>query len=116
MQFLYKDLKMKNIRTSSVEDIVTYYKINYNGGFLPPERDVNGIGYKYLQIDAKKALPYFKLNVKNYRTSSNAFDSLGEAYMHLGDKKNAIKNYKESLKLDATNVNAKKMIQKLQKK
>ena len=113
MQFIYKDLKMKNIRNSSLEEIVSYYKSNYNGGFLPPERDVNAIGYNFLKNDAKKALLFFKLNVKNYPESSNAFDSLGEAYMLLGDQKNAIKNYKKSLKLNPRNDNAKKMIRKL---
>lgn len=116
MQFIYKDLKMKNIRNSSLEEIIAYYKTNYNGGFLPPERDVNNIGYQHLRSDAKKALPYFKLNAENYPTSSNAFDSLGEVYMLLGDKKNAIKNYKESFRLDRRNDNAKKMISKLESK
>jgi len=114
MLFIYKDLKMKNSRNSTVEDIVSYYNNNYNGGFLPPEGDINTIGYHYINNDAKKALTYFKLNVSNYPTSSNAFDSLGEAYMLLGDKENAINSYKKSFELDADNENAKKMISKLQ--
>ncbi|MEH6537772.1 MAG: alpha/beta hydrolase-fold protein [Psychroserpens sp.] len=113
MQFIYKDLKMKNSSNSSVQDIVAYYKANYNGGFLPPEQDVNNLGYAYLSNDAKKALSYFKLNVKNYPTSSNAFDSLGEVYMLLGDKKNALKYYKKSFELNANNKNAIKMIKVL---
>ncbi len=116
MQFIYKDLTMKNISNSSVEDIVAYYETNYNGGFLPPENEVNTIGYQHLRNDPKKALPYFKLNVNNYPTSSNAFDSLGEAYMLLGDKEKAISSYKKSLELDSSNENAFKMIRKLQTK
>ena len=114
MQFIYKDLKMKNIRNSTIEEIVSYYNNNYNGGFLPPEGDINTIGYYYINNDTKKALSYFKLNVNNYPNSSNAFDSLGEAYMLLGDKKNAIKSYKKSFELDPGNENALKMIQQLQ--
>ncbi len=113
MQFIYKDLKMKNLNNSSVEEIVAYYKINYSGGFLPIERDVNTLGYNYIKKDTKKALLYFKLNVKNYPKSSNAFDSLGEAYLLLGNKKRALNSYKESLRLDASNKNAEKMIQQL---
>ena len=113
MQFIYKDLKMKNMNNSSVKEIVTYYKTNYNGGFLPIESDVNTVGYNYLKNDVKKALLYFKLNVKNYPTSSNAFDSLGEAYLQAGDKKSAIKSYKKSFELDPNNNNALKMIQQL---
>ena len=116
MQFIYKDLKMKNIRTSSVEDIVSYYETNYNGGFLPTERAVNIVGYNYIKSDAKKALKYFQLNVKNYPTSSNAFDSLGEAYMLSGNKKKAFKSYKKSFELDPNNGNALKMMQQLKSK
>ena len=114
MQFIYKDLKMKNIRNSAVEEIVSYYNNNYNGGFSPPEGDINTIGYNYINNDTKKALSYFKLNVNNYPNSSNAFDSLGEAYMLLDDKKNAVKSYKKSFELDPGNENALKMIQQLQ--
>ena len=104
---------MKNISKSSVEEIVAYYKTNYNGGFLPPENDVNTLGYQFLKNDAKKALSYFQLNVNNYPNSSNAFDSLGEVYMLLGDKKNAIMSYEKSFELDSRNENALKMIQQL---
>lgn len=114
MQFIYKDLKMKNMNNSSIKEIVAYYKTNYNGGFLPIEGDVNTVGYSYINNDAKKALPFFKLNVENYPRSSNAFDSLGEVYMLLGDKKNALKYYKKSFELNSDNENALKMIQKLQ--
>ena len=113
MQFIYKGLKMKNAQGSSLEEIIAYYKTNYNGGFLPPENEINSIGYYHIKNDVKKALPFFKLNVKNYPTSSNAFDSLGEMYMLLGNKKNAIKNYKESFRLNPRNENAKQMIRKL---
>ena len=75
---------------------------------------VNIVGYNYIKNDTKKALSYFKLNVKNYPKSSNAFDSLGEVYMLLGDKKNALKNYQESFRLNPRNDNAQEMILKLQ--
>ena len=113
MQFIYKDLKMKNAQDSTLEEIITYYKTNYNGGFLPPENEINTMGYFHLKSDINKALPFFKLNVINYPTSSNAFDSLGEAYLHADDKKNAIKSYKKSFELDPNNRNALKMIQQL---
>jgi len=107
---------MKNMSNSSIEEIASYYKTNYNGAFLPPENDINAIGYEYLRKDKKKALAFFKLNATNYPTSSNAYDSLGEVYMLLGDKKSAIKNYEESFKLNPRNDNAKKMILKLKAK
>lgn len=116
MQFIYKDLKMKNAQDSTLEEIITYYKTNYNGGFLPPENEINTIGYFHLKNDPKKALPFFKLNAKNYPNSSNVFDSLAEAYLALADKKNALKYYKESLRLNPRNANAKKMVLQLNSK
>lgn len=113
MQFIYRGLKMKNAQDSSLDEIINYYKMNYNGGFLPPENEINTIGYHHLKNDVKKALPFFKLNVKNYPNSSNAFDSLGEVYMLSGNKKKALENYNESLRLNARNDNARKMILKL---
>ncbi|MFD2567633.1 alpha/beta hydrolase-fold protein [Pseudotenacibaculum haliotis] len=113
MQFIFKDLKMKNIRNSSLEEIEAYYKTNYNSGFTPPENDINAIGYRFIKSDLKKALAFFKLNVKNYPKSSNAYDSLGEAYFLLGKKKEALESYKKSLELDSRNDNARKMIEKI---
>ena len=98
-----------------MDQIVAYYKTNYNGAFLAPENDINSIGDAHLSKENyKKALAFFKLNTTNYPNSSNAFDSLGEVYMLMGDKENAIQNYKKSLALDSANENAKEMIRKLQ--
>ena len=116
MQFMFKDLKMKNIRNSSIEEILAYYKTNYNGGFLPPENDINTLGYEYLTKDKKKALAFFLLNATNYPSSFNAFDSLAEAYEKDGDQKKAIENYEISLKLNSNNENAKRMIEVLKSK
>ena len=106
---------MKNIQNSSLAEIEAYYKTNYNGGFLPPENDINSVGYSFIRNDVNKALLFFKLNVNNYPNSSNAFDSLGEAYLLLGDKKKALINYKRSFALDSGNENAMKMIREINK-
>jgi len=114
MQFIYEGLSMKNMSNSTIEEIEAYYKSNFNGAFLPPENDINSIGYDHLRKeDHKKALAFFTLNTTNYPGSSNAFDSLGEVYMLMGDHKNAMQHYKKSLTLDSTNENAKEMIHKI---
>ena len=113
MQFIYKGLKMKNAQDSTLDEIIDYYKKNYNGGFLPPENEINTIGYYHMKNDIKKALSFFELNIKNYPTSSNAYDSLAEVYFMMADKKNALKYYKKSLDLNANNMNAIRMIKKL---
>ena len=115
MQFIYKGLSMKNMSSSSMDQIKSYYKTNYNGAFLPPENEINSIGYAHLSKENhKKALAFFTLNTTNYPGSSNAFDSLGEVYMLMGDNENAMQHYKKSLALDSSNENAKEMIRKLE--
>ena len=64
----------------------------------------------------KQAIEIFKLNVEQFPKSSNVYDSLGEGYMKAGDKKNAIKNYEKSLKLNPDNTNAKQMLEQLNSK
>jgi cytochrome c-type biogenesis protein CcmH/NrfG len=55
----------------------------------------------------------FQRNVQDYPQSSNAYDSLGEAYMKTGQKDLAIKNYEKSLELNPKNDNGKEMLKKL---
>ena len=59
------------------------------------------MGYQMLnQKQNDLAIKFFKMNVKNYPTDANVYDSLGEGYKTIGDNKNAIKNLKKSLSLD----------------
>lgn len=87
--------------------------------FRPPEHLVNQLGYRMLQSklgdEKSNALGYFLLNVENYPTSANAYDSLGEAYEALGDTPRAIENYKKALALNADHKHAKMRIQELSK-
>lgn len=78
------------------------------------EDQVNRLGYWLLQRKrVKEAIEVFKLNVEDYPNSSNAYDSLGEAYMVDGDKERSIENYERSLKLDPKNQNAAEMLRKI---
>ena len=79
------------------------------------ESDLNSLGYQRLNAkDAKGAIALFKLNVEVFPNASNAYDSLGEAYMVDGQKGLAIRNYRRSLELDPINTNAAEMIKKLE--
>lgn len=68
-----------------------------------PESVVNSYGYQALGNKNNELAEYlFKMNVSNYPTSANTYDSLGDFYNSKGDKKNAIANYKKALSLDNT--------------
>ncbi len=64
----------------------------------------------------KEAIEIFKLNVFAFPKSANAFDSLGEAYLEVGDKKLAVENYKKSLFLNPQNDNAREILKRLEDK
>jgi len=83
------------------------------GGALS-EAQVNALGYWLLgKKKVGEAVEVFKMNVEDYPNSSNAYDSLGEAYMIKGDKEPAIRNYQRSLELNRGNTNAVEMLKRL---
>jgi CubicO group peptidase (beta-lactamase class C family) len=108
---------LKTIREKDIDAAVRlYYELkrtqpqayNFN------ENSINILGYQLLgekKID--EAIRIFLLNVEAFPSSFNVYDSLGEAYMIKGNKELAIKNYRKSLELDPTNVNAKEKLEKL---
>jgi len=88
----------------------------YNGikdsiGYYLDENEMNRTGYEFLQSrKVKEAAAIFKLNTKSFPKSSNVFDSYGEALMALGNKTEAIENYKQSVKLNPGNENGIKIL------
>ncbi len=77
------------------------------------ERTLNSLGYQALR--AKKhqnAISIFRINTALYPTSSNTFDSLGEAYWKLKDTVNTVANYKKALAINPENRRAKRFLKK----
>ncbi len=78
------------------------------------ERELNQLGYQLLgKGDNPAAIQVFKLNVDSFPDSFNVYDSMGEAYMVIGDIKNAISNYEKSLELNPNNEHAKQILKQL---
>ncbi len=78
------------------------------------EPQLNSLGYRLLNDKKEKeAIEIFRLNTVAFPQSSNAFDSLGEAYYHAGDTPTAIKCYEKALELDPTNLSSINMLKKL---
>ena len=62
---------------------------------------LNTLGYQMLGLkDYDRALSYFKKAVKMNPDNPNVYDSLGEAYKTIGNKKEAIKQFKKSLSMN----------------
>ncbi|HTB91691.1 MAG TPA: DUF2306 domain-containing protein [Candidatus Sulfotelmatobacter sp.] len=78
------------------------------------ENELNSLGYRLIRDNQfQQAIRIFQLNIESYPQSSNAYDSLAEAYMDAGNKPLAIDNYQKSLRLNPKNHNAVVMLQKL---
>ena len=81
------------------------------------EGSFNQLGYRFLAAGKPdEAIAIFKLNVAAYPGSANVYDSLGEAYMKSNRNDLAGENFKRSLQIDPGNANARKMLEKLEKK
>jgi CubicO group peptidase (beta-lactamase class C family) len=62
------------------------------------EARLNALGYAFLaREEYKTAIAIFRLNTQLYPDSSNTYDSLAEAHMKKGDRKQAIALYKKAL-------------------
>jgi hypothetical protein len=80
------------------------------------EGEVNGFGYSLVRADKlDDAVKIFQINAEVYPESSNAYDSLAEAYMRKGENEKAIKFYKKSLELNPDNSNAVRMLERIKK-
>jgi len=78
------------------------------------EGELNSLGYRLLQSKrSAEAVAIFQLNATVYPTSSNAYDSLGEACRAAGQTELSIRSYRKSLDLDPQNTNASNMLKEL---
>ncbi|MGC5743751.1 serine hydrolase [Chryseobacterium sp. NFX27] len=89
-------------------------RIKEENHHLLSENYLNDVGYSLLnKKDFTKAIDVFRLNTALYSGSSNAYDSLGEAYMKAGQKDKAKETYQKLLKINPANENAKNVLKTL---
>ena len=104
LNFVFENWKPAKSDTTVDLILKFYQKRSGQNGFqeLPPEQLINEVGYKFLNAPNKldEAIKCFELNTKNYPTSFNAFDSLGDGYAAKGYKEKAIAAYKKSIAIN----------------
>ena len=107
----------KDIEANNVDSAVKLYfqmKKEAIDIYRFEETDLNRLGYEYLSAHKNLiAIRLFQLTANEFPASSNAFDSLGEAYLKQGDSALAIANYKKSLELNPANQHAKDVLKSL---
>lgn len=109
---LYQALKENNTQAA----IETYNQLKQNQmdeyAFGPGV--LNDFGYYLVRHEMlDDAIEIFKLNVKEYPSNANAYDSLGEVYLLVGNKENAKTNYQKVLELNPNSATAKKALEEL---
>jgi len=101
------------VREEGATEAIRQFAGFLKGGAVS-EGSINSVGYRLLwRKQTADAIRIFQLNVELHPESSNAYDSLGDAYMEVGDKQPAAKNYEKSLELDPKNTNAVERLKKL---
>jgi len=97
---LYKKIKAKDIQ-AGVDEYNRLRKLYYGKGtFNFDENALIKLGYKLMGEKAvQDALVIFKLNTEMNPVSANAFDSMGDAYVALGDYKSAVESAEKCIHL-----------------
>ncbi len=108
---LYKTIHESGIRAA----LEQYRTLKRSSDFDLGESELNTLGYQLLYGDrrAGDAIAVFKLNAREHPVSSNAFDSLGEAYQVNGETDLAIISYRFAILLDPSNGHAATELKKL---
>jgi CubicO group peptidase (beta-lactamase class C family) len=108
----------KTIQESGIQAALHTYdslKNATNADYDLGESELNTLGYQLLYGDkrASEAIAIFALNTREHPSSSNAFDSLGEAYQAHSEKGLAVNSYQTAVRLDPTNGHAVAMLKEL---
>lgn len=105
------------ILNQGIEKGVSIYKNARSKKQTISEEELNAMAYLFLYNYGRPndAIAIFKLIIEEYPQSSNAYDSLGEAYLYVKGYKQAKVNYQKSLELNPENANAQRIINQLEK-
>lgn len=97
----FATLSIKSALLNQVNKTEEADKIMNNAITIATENELNNYGYQLLNAGQHdKAIEILQLNTKRFPKSANGWDSLGEAYLTKGDKKNAVVYFKKSLSLN----------------
>jgi hypothetical protein len=90
------------------------YKADPRHAYADTELELNALGYELLRQGRHgHAIAVMRLNAADHPGSSNAFDSLGEAYLEAGRREEAVRSYERAVALDPANENSIQALEKL---
>jgi tetratricopeptide (TPR) repeat protein len=101
-QFLDKTVSVAQLRNLVDEH---YKLVSAERGYAvkPQEALINMFGYIFLQQkDFERSKMFFQVNVDYFPNNFNTYDGMGDCYLAMGDKVNAVKYFKKALSLKFT--------------
>ncbi|MGB3547956.1 MAG: serine hydrolase [Saprospiraceae bacterium] len=106
------------VEQEGIDEGISFYRLNKDESeYYVSEEELIVTGYKFLQSgNPDYALKIFALSIEIFPASYNPYDSYAEALMTTGQNREAIEYYRKSLELKPDNINAERMIEKLQEK
>jgi len=110
-----KSVNDKYSQNKSIDETIAFIETEIKKGkesnYNVSEMALNSFGYQLIAKNKlNEALKVLKLNTELFPKAFNTWDSYGEILLKVGRKKEAIKAYKKSLKLNPENENAKEII------
>lgn len=113
-------LTIKKVANQDIDKGIELYKklklTNPNDYNFSDARELNTLGYEFLRNNKiDEAIKIFTLNINQFPTLANAYDSRAEAYFDKKDYAASKADYQKVLELEPTNQNAKEMISKIEK-
>ena len=99
------------------ENLNALYESNKakNPDFVLPENNLNTLGLQLVfdPEDGQRGIRILQFATEQYPQSANLMDSLGEAYLFIGEEEKALESFKKSLELNPENQNAIQRIEEL---
>lgn len=91
-----------------------FNKFKEDENYYVSEEELNIVSYKLKQSDnVESAAEVLKLGISYFPNSFNLYDSYGEVLLSLGNKDQAVENYKKSIKLNPNNENGIRVLKEL---
>lgn len=112
---------MRVVKRSSVDQGIAHFSKSIATTrsayrFAGFEESLNALGYQYMaRGDLIAAIKVLKLNAEEFPQSSNANESLGEAYFRNRQTDLALRYFERAVSLDATNASASMMVERIKR-
>ncbi len=94
----------------------TFTGMRNDSNYYVAENEMNVLSYIFLQHEkADISASVLELAIEHFPNAYNLYDSFGETLLVLGDKEQAIKNYKKSIELNPDNKHGIEVLKKLER-